>query len=528
MNHPHIIFHGAAVHSMDQGRTAQAVAILDQRVLAIGSDEEILALRGPDTRVIDAQGLTLTPGFIDLHSHIENVLDGPEYRPAANFLLQGITTALSGNCGFAPIDLAAHLAAVEAQGVGVNYATLTGHGSIRHHVVGNATGAPSEDELERMRELTRQAMEAGAFGVSTGLEYRPGLDAGFEEIAALATVAAGYGGFYASHRRCEAAKGLEAAREAIAIAKTAGCPAEISHLKVDGQVNWGQAEALLDILREARAQGLDVTGDAYPYPGYQWIPELFIANEFREGGRFQDYLRDPAHAAIRARMVDSTAAYIAQSYGGDGERVILSHYTDPEGRLYEGCSLSEILRRRGVPVDSRNLAELVLEMAGVAGLEEMRITGMGVGMNDDEVSLFMAQDFVALCTDAHAVRLGQLNAHPRGFGAFPRLLGHYVRERGVLNLETALRKMIELPARRLGLLDRGVLREGAFADLVLFDPDTINDRGTFAAPLPPAGIRWVLVNGVVAVEPDPDGPGGRLALSYDGPMPGKVLRRGAV
>lgn len=443
---------------------------------------------GEARRVIDARGGALAPGFIDLHTHC---------LPAANenYLQSGVTLVVGGNCGFSPGDIAA--AAAAAPGArGPNIAFLYGHNTARLAVMGNIARAPSAAELERMKALVAAAMGAGAVGMSTGLTYVPGHYADTGEIIELARVAAEAGGIYTSHMRDEGEHLLESVRETASIGRSAGLPAHMSHLKVVGRKNWGLAREVVTLLEEYERAGLDLSQDQYPYTASCGRILLIFPQWAQEGGpaemsaRLEDRSR---RAEIRAALCRRWEDY----YGGDGERLVISSAPD---RALNGLSIAALAARSGRGNNPADLAETVLEtVARFPGQEDVYCVSHAI--SEDDLAQIMRLPRTAVASDGWAPRTPEEVPHPRSFGTFPRVLGLYAREKKVFPLEEAVRRMTALPAARLGMTDRGVLREGARADLVVFNPETVRDRADFAAPRRgPEGIETVLVNGEVTVE----------------------------
>jgi N-acyl-D-amino-acid deacylase len=430
-------------------------------------------------RVIDASGLVVAPGFIDLHSHADR---GIEDDPGAGtHVRQGITTAVVGQDGGSALPIASFLTSIDELGTGINFATLVGHGTVRREVMGtDFQRAATGPEIERMRDLVGRAMAEGALGMTSGLEYDPGHYADPSELHALAEVLRTTGGFYASHVRDEEAGALAAWREAIEVGRAAGVPVHISHMKLAARSVWGEARTGMALLDSAVAEGVTVTGDWYPYTF--WSSSLYVLVPDRDFGN-------------RARWESALA-----EVGGAGN-VLITDF--PPDRALEGRTLEEIARGRDA--DPAATAVELIETGGP------RVGVIVTAMSEADLELIAAHPRVMVSSD------GSLRgAHPRNYGAFPRVLGEFVRSRGVLTLPEAIRKMTSGPARVLGLADRGSIAPGMKADLVIFDPRTVTDRGTRAEPhRPPEGIRYVIVNGVVVLDD------GTLTAA----RPGRALRR---
>jgi len=461
---------------------------------------------GAGAREVDARGRVVAPGFIDLHAHLDPLLRLPG---AESHVRQGVTTALGGPDGTAPLPLAPYLDSAEVLGVGMNVAFLAGHNSIRREVVGLDDRAPTPDELDRMKSLVAQAMEDGAFGLSTGLRYIPGAFSDIDEVVALSEVAAGAGGIYTSHLRDEGRGLMEGVGEALEIGRRAGIPVVLTHHKVVGYPMWGASERTLAMVDSARAAGTDVMLDQYPYTATYTGITILIPEWAMGGGNsgFLARMNDPALAdSILAGIRDNL---VNDRGGNDLDRVQLARVT--WDRSLEGGSLGDWADREGLPRTMETGAELVVEAVRRGG-----VSAIYHALHEDDVERIMQHPMTAIASDGRLVVPGDGHPHPRWYGTFPRVLGEYVRERGVISLPEAVRKMTSLPADRLGLDDRGRIAEGKKADLVIFDPATVIDRSTFQEPHQyPDGIPWVVVNGVITVE---DG-------AYLDVRPGRVLRR---
>ena len=480
---------------------------------------------------LDAGGLALAPGFVDLHGHTDVlVLANPTLESK---LLQGVTTELGGNCGLsiwppcrgqaeerAPWeaafgldlslpDLAAFKARLAAPGLGANYALLAGHGNLRAAALGYAARPAAPGELELMAAHLQHFLRWGAWGLSFGLAYLPGMFADADELAALGQGVRGRG-FLAFHLRSEGDQGLEAVAEALEVGRRCGVPVHLSHHKALGRQNWGRVAQSLALMEEAAAAGQEVTADVYPYTATCTSLASVLPNWAHEGGT-EAMLARLRNGDARPKMAREMAGRLAdRQWLAD---IMISRTFHQAGRDLEGATLADLVRRRGVPPEAA-LFDLLLADRGRTEIVRLN------GMSEADVELVLRHPRVAVASDATARALsGPLaegKPHPRAFGTFPRVLGRYVRERGTLSLPEALRKMTSLPAARLGLVSRGLLQPGCHADLVLFDPATINDQATFAAPVQaPEGIIAVWVNGRQAVAD------GRLT----GALAGRLLLR---
>jgi N-acyl-D-amino-acid deacylase len=460
---------GAAARAAD-------VRIAGDRIVAVGR------LTGAaDERVYDAGGLTLAPGFIDTHSHHDRGLDAA--RDAIAMVSQGVTTIVVGQDG-GGIELAALFARLGRQPAAVNVASYAGHGAIRDRVMGkDFARAATPAEIQRMRALLATEMDAGALGLSTGLEYDPGIYASREEVLALAQVAASAGGRYASHIRSEDRWFWEALDELIAIGKRHRMPVHVSHLKLGMHDLWGQAVKLVGVLDRARADGVQLTSDVYPYT--YWQSNLGVLYPKRNFG-------------------DRTETEFVLSHVARAEDIIFNSFrAHPD---YAGKTLAQVAALRGTPA-AGTLMDLLAEPGGEsAGI-------VAKGMSDADVERLMQWPFANVCSDGQSRGL-----HPRGFGAFARVLGPWVRDKRLFPVEEAVRKMSSVPAANAGLVKRGLIAPGYFADLVVFDPSSIADRADFGHAQDLAvGVRTVWVNGQVVFDT------GKTTTAYSG----RPLRRGA-
>ncbi|MEX0893991.1 MAG: D-aminoacylase [Gemmatimonadota bacterium] len=467
---------------------AADVAVLDGRIAAVSTTP---LPQNAATRVIEADGLVLAPGFVDLHAHLDPLLELPG---AESHVRQGVTLALGGPDGGGPLPLGAYLDSAAALGVGLNVAHLVGHNSVRREVMGSADRAPTADELERMKALVAEAMADGAFGISTGLRYTPGFYADLDEVVALSAVAAEHGGIYTSHLRDEGLDLIAGVAEALEIGRLADIPVVLTHHKVVGAPMWGSSARTLAMIDSARAAGTDAMVDQYPYTATYTGIDILVPPWALAGGTraFLERVDDPVLGdSVRAGIVWN----IVNDRGGNDLRRVQLARVDWD-RSLEGGTLHDWAEREGLPSTPETGAELVIRAIREGGARAIYHV-----LDEGDVERIMAHPWSAIASDGRLVRPGQGHPHPRWYGTFPRVLGHYVRERGVLSLEEAVRKMTTLPADRLGLTDRGRIAEGAAADLVLFDPATVIDRATFEDPHQyPDGIPYVIVNGVVTVD----------------------------
>lgn len=480
-------------------RTA-SVAITGDRIAAVG-----LLPGATAGRVIDGAGLFVAPGFIDTHSHAGDGLASAELSSGRPLLAQGITTVVVNPDGGGPIDLAAQQAALLQHGLGVNVAQLVPHASARQVVMGMEDRAPTEAELEQMKALVRRGMEAGGWGLSTGLYYAPGSYSETEEVIALAKVAASYGGVYQSHIRDEADYNVgvvAAVDEVIRIAREAELPGIVTHVKALGPRVWGYAGALVRRIEAARAEGVSVFADQYPYEASGTsITGALIPRWAQAGGRqaLRERLRD---GGDRARMRDDVLENLDRR-GGAARLQIGRHAPDPS---IEGKTLQDVADRRGV-----HPADLALQLLEAGGA-----TLVSFNMDEADIQTLMRQPWTMTASDGGLTRMGRGVPHPRYYGTFPRKIRRYVRDLGVLALADAVRTMTSLPASVFGMADRGVLREGAMADIVVFDLDRVADNATYSDPHQLAGgVMYLFVNGRLAID------GGE----FDTTLHGRVLQR---
>ena len=464
------------------------IGVRDGRIVAMGR------LQGAEAGVvIEAGELYVAPGFIDVHSHADDGLDREELKGAAPILLQGVTTAVLNPDGGGPWPLSEQRARYEAHGIGVNAALMVGHGTVRREVMGMEDRPPTAEELERMKALVREGMAVGAFGLSSGLYYAPGSYAATEEVVALAKEVHP-AGVYTSHIRDESdyTVGLLAAvEEVVRISEEADIPGIVTHFKALGPDSWGLSAAATQRIERARARGVQVWADQYPYEASgtsivgALVPRWALAGETMEGqpSPLENRLKDPRE---RARLRDDMLKNLARR-GGAALFQISNHDADPS---LEGRKLADLAAERNLaPVD---LALALLDKGG-AGL-------VSFNMSEEDIAHIMRKDYVMTCSDGGLVAPGEGKPHPRYYGTFPRKIGRYVRERGVVGLAQAIRSMTSLPATVFGLEGRGILREGAVADVVVFDFDRIAERATYGDPHQLSeGVVHVLVNGNPAV-----------------------------
>lgn len=498
-----VIRGGTVIDGTGEPRFTADVAIRGDRIVAVSAiplDTQLAK------EVIDATGKVISPGFVDIHTHLDPLLTLPG---GESHVRQGVTTALGGPDGTAPWPLAPYLDRVDEIGVGLNVGFMVGHNTVRREVIGLEDRAPTSAELTRMQDMVVQGMIEGAWGISTGLKYLPGAFAELKELVALSTMVVPYGGFYTSHLRDEGLGLLESVSEALEIGRQAEIPVVLTHHKVVGQPMWGSSSTTLNMVDSARDAGTDAMIDQYPYTASHSGITILIPTWAMEGGTdaLLTRMEDPGLADSILSGIEFNIKY--DRGGNDLRRVQFSRVS--WDRSLEGKTLYDWAVRDGLEPTPAIGAELVIESVRRGGAN-----GIYHAMDEADVEAIMSHPQTMIGSDGRLVALGDGHPHPRWYGTFPRVLGLYARERGILELEEAVRKMTSMPARRIGLPERGKVEIGWFADLVVFDSETIIDRATFQDPHQyPVGVEWVLVNGKIAIE---DG-------VYRDVRSGKVLRK---
>jgi N-acyl-D-amino-acid deacylase len=459
------------------------------------------------TQVLEASGLVVAPGFIDIHTHADR--DLLRIPGCENYISQGVTTLVGGNCGGHDFPLARLFEEIEKQGIACNFASLAGHNTIRREVMGMKMAEPTAEELKRMKDLLRQEMKTGAIGLSTGLSYLPGTYSKTEELVELASVLAESGGFYATHLRNQGQRITQAIEEAITIGEKNRIPVQISHIKLADEEVWNKLEMIIQPVEEARARGVEVTLDLYPYTATSSGFTSSFPQDVFEGGRdkFLERIKDPEiYARVKQVIIKNR---LTSKRGIDKLETIYiaSSRKFPE---YVGKNLRQILEIQGRPATVENGADLIIEI-----VREGDASAIFFQMDEKDVEELMRLPYNMIGSDGGLQIEGEGSPHPRSYGTFPRVLGEYVRERKIISLEDAVRKMTSLPAQTMRLKDRGLVREGFWADLTIFDPATIKDRATFSHPHQHSqGIAWVLVNGLTVYERG----------KFTGLRPGKIIR----
>lgn len=463
------------------------LAVKDGRILGTGRLPETLKA----TRIIDADGLVVAPGFIDVHTHIEG--DDFKVPTADNFIHDGVTSVITGNCGSSHTDLSRYFFQLDSLKLSVNAGSLIGHNDVRRAVMGSTDRPPRPEEQQQMEALVEKAMQDGAVGLSTGLIYLPGLYARTPEVVGLAKVAAKYGGVYATHMRNEGDAVEEAIEEALTIGREANIPVEISHFKIGGKQNWGRSKTTVAMVEKARREGLEVTIDQYPYTASSTSLRTMLPDWALSGGtdsitwRLQD-------AATRKKIADEMISVYKRRKLKHLDYAVVAYYkTDT---TLNGKNIAEINKLRGKRPKLREEVNTVLDLLaqGNAGM-------VFHGMSEADVKYIMQYPFNMFASDASIREYNVGVPHPRGYGTNARVLGKYVREEGVLRLEEAIRRMTSLPAQKFRLQNRGLLVPGYAADIVIFDPATVKDLSTFTKPHQySTGFWYVLVNGRVTLD----------------------------
>ena len=440
---------------------------------------------------IDAHGLTAAPGFIDIHSHARRAIF--TVPTAENYLREGVTTVVEGPDGSSPIPIAPFLDHVAHTPISINFATFVGQGSIRSEVMGLVNRKATPEEIERMKSLAAQAMKDGAFGLSTGLFYVPGNFTPTEEVIEIARVVGQMGGIHISHMRDEASHLLDSVRETIRIGEEGGLPTQITHHKTIGQAAWGQSSETLKLVEEARARGVDVTIDQYPYTASSTGIAALFPLWALEGGQ-KSTLERLAAPDQRARIKATIVQNIKIDRGaGDPKNIQIANCSFD--KTLAGKDIAEIARERGMEPTPENGAEIALDLQTRGGC-----SAIYHAISEQDVVRIMKSPWTMIASDGEIPVFGEASPHPRSYGTFARVLGVYVRDERVIGLEEAIRKMSGLPAQRLKLWDRGLLRPGMKADVVIFDASKVADKSQFDKPHQySVGFTHVIVNGKPAL-----------------------------
>ena len=481
-------------------------------------------------QIIDAKGLYVAPGFIDIHNHSDlSILEIPT---ADNYVLQGVTTLVIGNCGSSPAPLTdlnkrdfeksvkaehpglviswesfgEYLEVLEKTRPTPNIVPLQGHGALRSAVLGYEDKRPSERDLAEMKRLLEESMRAGAFGMSTGLIYVPSMFADTRELIELSKVVARYRGIYATHMRNEGVGLIDSVIEAITIGVESGAGVEISHLKSSGRPAWGKVSTALQLISDYASRGYDVSADAYPYTASSTSLSALLPKDLREGSR-EEILRKLSDPRTLERLREGLGGVAFEERYVSWSDIMISYSL--KHKEFEGSRLDKIAESLGVdPVQA--MIRLLID-------DELSTGMILFGMNEEDVARVISHPLVAIGSDGSVGRFGEGKPHPRRYGTFPRIIARYVREQKLVSLQEAVRKMTSLPARKLGLWDRGLIRPGFKADLVIFDYYRIEDTATYENPHQyPNGIRYVIINGRIVAE--------NKKILRD-VRPGKVLRK---
>jgi len=461
--------------------------------------------------VIDANGMIVAPGFIDIHNHcafsdreIKKFGLTEEVRiDIKNYLFQGVTTVVTGNCGIGEYEIGQTLKEIRDRGVGLNVIYLVAHGSIREAVMGKADREPSPAEMDAMKKLVRKAMEEGAVGLSTGLYYVPGSYAKTEEIIELAKVVYEFDGIYATHIRDEGGNNmgglLAAIREAIKIGEEAKVPVQIAHIKAYTKSNWGKSKDVCAIIEEARARGVKVFADQYPYPASSTsLSAITLPRWVKAGDKMEENINNPD---LKDKLILGIKERMDLGVVPD----MLKIATFEEKKEWEGKTLEDISVLMKLPP-----IETIIKVLQIGDPDLINF-----GMSPDDVEYFMKKPYIMTSSDGGNLSLGVGLPHPRNYGAFPRKIRHYVLEKEIITMEHAIRAATSLPAEMVGLKERGLIKEGFIADVVVFNPETIKDKATFINPHQYSeGIEYLLVNGILTIK---DG-------KYTGTLAGKPLR----
>lgn len=462
------------------------VAIKEGKIAAVGSIGDYKA-----GKIIDAQKMIIAPGFIDVHGHIEG---GIFNRPTAdNFVYDGVTTVITGNCGGSANSLQKFFHRIDSIHTSINVASLVGHNTVREQIMNKDNRQPSPEEQQQMDALVEKAMREGAVGLSTGLIYIPGTFANTPEVVSLAKAAGKHHGIYVSHIRNEEGKAVEAINEAIQVGKEANVPVQISHFKIGGKANWGKSTITLDLIKQARLEGWDVTIDQYPYTASSTNLGVRLPDWALAGGQdsVKARLHDPAtRAQIKKEMLEQLHKYKFKNYS----YAVVANY--PADSSYNGKNISEINRLMGRRSKAAYEAETIMDMIEKGGAQMVYH-----GMNEVDVKYIMQYPFCMVGADGGVQTPGKGMPHPRSYGTNARILGKYVRDEKVISLEEAIRRMTSLAAQKFQLKDRGLVKEGMAADLVVFDEKEVNDKATFEQPHQySVGFKYVLVNGQLVIE----------------------------
>lgn len=462
------------------------IAIRDGKILKTGRSLSFQA-----KKIIDAKGLVVSPGFIDVHTHLEG--DEVKDPNATNFILDGVTTCITGNCGSSGVDIGKYLDWIDSLKLSINVASLVGHNDVRKAVMGRANRDATPEEMKKMETIVDNAMRGGAVGLSTGLIYIPGTYTKTAEIVSLAKVAAKYNGVYASHMRDEGDSVTQAIEEALTIGREADIPVQISHFKLSGQHNWGRSRTTVAMIESARKEGIDVTIDQYPYTASSTSISTLIPDEILADGQdsIKARLQKPE---IRKYVINAMLARLKKRKLKHFSYAVVAYYA--ADTTYNGKSIEQINLLKGRKHKAKEEALTVIDIMMNGGA-----SAVFHGMGDEDVKRIMRYPYNMFASDATIRTFGFGFPHPRGYGTNARVLARYVREEKVISLEEAIRRMTSLPAQKFQLVDRGLIKEGMAADIVVFDELNVKDLSTFEKPHAySTGFQFVLVNGKLTVE----------------------------
>ena len=496
-----IISNGTIVDGSGQESYQADIGIVDDRIVKIGD-----LLESKSVHIINAENLIVSPGFIDSHTHaIRGIFDVPT---AESSLLQGVTTLTDGNDGTSPFPIKEHYQKIENTRISPNWAVFVGQGTIRQEVMGLENRDPTASELSKMKLMVKEAMEEGALGISTGLFYVPGSFSSTREVIELSKVASHYGGIYISHMREEAVDVLKSINETINIGIKAKIPVQITHHKIIGKENWGLSKETLKLVDNAIKDGVQVSIDQYPYTASQTSIRALIPQWAQAGGR-KDLLQRIDDPKTRKLIIDGIIERILFDRGGGHPKNIFISKSSWNTSL-EGKNLAELCIERDLEPSPYNAAMVVFDIIKGGGA-----SAVYHAINSDDVDLIMQHPMTSIASDGPITVFGVGSPHPRTYGTFARVLGSYVRERNILSLEEAVRKMTSLPAQILSIKQRGLIKEGYYADVAIFDPKTIIDKATFEDPHQYAiGVISAIVNGEIVIDQG----------VHNGNKPGRVLR----
>jgi len=461
------------------------VGIVKNKIVSIGNLSTDKA-----KRTIDASGLIIAPGFIDVHTHIEG--DEKKTPTADNFLYDGVTTVVTGNCGTSNVDLAKYFKQLDSIKLSVNVGSLIGHNDVRQAVLGEKAITPDATQLQKMQALVEQAMHDGAMGFSTGLIYTPGIYSKTDEVIALAKSAAKYHGIYTSHMRNESDKIFDAINEAIDVGRRANMRVEISHFKV-GLPNWNKSDQMIAMVEQARTEGLDVTVDQYPYTASSTTLNVLLPDWLHDGGH-DSVVKRLDDRVIHQKVVDEMMKDMKRRGRKHFDYAVVAR-CDSDSTL-NGKNIMQINILKGRESTIPNEIETILDITKI-GSASMVFHGM----NEDDVENILKYSLTMVASDSGIRQFGSGVPHPRGYGSNARVLGYYVREKHLITLQDAIRKMTSLPAQKFQIEGRGLLQPGMFADIVIFDANAVKDESTFEHPHAySTGFKYVLVNGKITVE----------------------------